>query len=129
MIIHHLAIRVGDVQRSRDFYVDVLGAKEIPRPSPPASAPGDAPRPSAVWLRCDAIVLMLETTLRGAGPEQGSGHVLALSAATAGETLDACQSRLHRFGVSIDDRTDNTIYFRDPDGHRLALSDYSFPDS
>jgi glyoxylase I family protein len=33
---HHAAIRVTDVERARNFYVNVLGFKQIPRPEVPS---------------------------------------------------------------------------------------------
>ena len=77
----------------------------------------------AVWVAAGEIVIMLERTLRGAGPDTGSGHVLAFAA----DDLDAWGDRLAAAGVAIDDRTPQTLFLRDPDGHRVGLSVYAFP--
>ena len=69
---------------------------------------------------------MLETRLRGRGDESGSAHVLVFSGVELGG-LAACESRLERHGIAIDDRTQNTLFFRDPDGHRVGLSDFTLP--
>ena len=66
---------------------------------------------------------MLEKALRGAGPASGSGHVLAFEA----EDLGRWEGRLAAAGVPIDDRTAETLFIRDPDGHRVGLSVYPFP--
>ena len=65
---------------------------------------------------------MLERHLRGTGPETGSGHVLAFAVSD----LPAWQARLAAAGVAVDDRTPHTLFLRDPDGHRVGLSDFAF---
>jgi len=115
-VIHHVALRVADVERSRAFYSDLLGLRELRR----FEDAGGALR--SVWLRADPAVLMLETQLKGAGPEDGSGHVLALAV----HSLHEWEERLQAAGVKIEDRTAYTLYLRDPDGHRVGLSVYRF---
>jgi len=65
---------------------------------------------------------MLERTLRGKGADEGSGHVLALAA----EDLPLWEEKLTAAGIPIEDRTPYTLFIRDPDGHRVALSVYRF---
>jgi hypothetical protein len=65
---------------------------------------------------------MLERTLRGKGPDAGSSHVLALAA----EDLARWEQKLAAAGIPIEDRTLHTLFLRDPDGHRVALSVYAF---
>lgn len=109
--VHHLALRVADCARSAAFYGDALGFPEMRR----AEQDG---RVRAVWLRAGGTILMLETTLRGAGADAGSGHVLVFAV----EELPAWERRLAERGVAIDDRTAYTLYVRDPDGHRVGLT-------
>ncbi len=110
MRIHHVALRVRDLEAAREFYSGLLGLQEMK---------GDR---RSVWLRAGDAVLMLERTLRGTGPDAGSGHVLALAA----EDLELWEEKLAAAGVSVDDRTPHTLFVRDPDGHRVALSVYAF---
>jgi catechol 2,3-dioxygenase-like lactoylglutathione lyase family enzyme len=109
--IHHIALRVRDLGAARKFYCGILGLQELKR---------DDSR--SLWLRAGDAVLMLERTLRGKGPEEGSGHVLALAA----EELARWEEKLTASGVPIDDRTPHTLFVRDPDGHRVALSVFEF---
>jgi catechol 2,3-dioxygenase-like lactoylglutathione lyase family enzyme len=109
--IHHVALRVADPSRSAAFYAGLLGLGERRR----EEAAGTL---RAVWLDAGGAVVMLERSLRGSGPADGSGHVLALAV----EDLAIWEARLHERGIAIDDRTAHTLYFRDPDGHRVALS-------
>ncbi len=111
--VHHLALRVADCERAAAFYTGLLGLPELRRFE-------DAGRPRSIWLRAGDAVLMLELGLRGLGPDQGSGHLLALAV----DSLPEWEPRLGAAGVAIDDRTAHTLYVRDPDGHRVGLTVY-----
>jgi catechol 2,3-dioxygenase-like lactoylglutathione lyase family enzyme len=110
--IHHLALRVRDPGRSAAFYSGLLGLPELRRCE-------EAGALRSVWLGAGETVLMLERRLRGRGAEEGSGHLLAIAV----RDLPAWERRLAAAGVPVDDRTEHTIYLRDPDGHRVGLSD------
>jgi glyoxylase I family protein len=114
--VHHLALRVADVERALAFYADVLGLTERRRLEEPDG------RLRSAWLQTGTLVLMLEQELRGSGPEIGSGHVLAFAVGD----LSAWEARLATAGVAIDDRTAHTLFVRDPDGHRVGLSAFVF---
>jgi catechol 2,3-dioxygenase-like lactoylglutathione lyase family enzyme len=114
--VHHVALRVADLERSLAFYSGLLGLRERRR-----FEDQGGPLRSA-WLQAGPVVLMLEVRLRGAGPDWGSGHLLALSVSD----LPAWEARLAAAGVAVEDRTEHTLYVRDPDGHRVGLSDFAF---
>jgi catechol 2,3-dioxygenase-like lactoylglutathione lyase family enzyme len=114
--VHHLALRVADCERSLAFYSGVLGLPERKR------FEGDAQGLRSVWVDAGGVVLMLERTLRGAGSQEGSGHVLALQV----DDHDACEAALRAAAITVEDRTAHTLYVRDPDGHRVGLSTYPF---
>lgn len=113
MPIHHVALRVTDPERAAAFYSGVLGLSELRRVR-------DEGQVRAIWVRAGGAVVMLERALRGAGPAEGSGHVLALAV----DDLPSWERRLASAGIAVDDRTASTLYVRDPDGHRVALSVY-----
>jgi catechol 2,3-dioxygenase-like lactoylglutathione lyase family enzyme len=115
MRIHHLALHVADVERSRGFYGGLLGLEELRR----SMAEGIL---RSIWLAAGESVLMLERRLAGAGSDSGSGHLLAFRV----DDLDAWETRLDAAGVLIDGRNSTTLYIRDPDGHRVGLSAYPF---
>lgn len=112
MRVSHLALRVADLERSARFYGGLLGLPELRRDC------DEQGLLRAVWLQAGPAVLMLERELRGHGPAEGSGHVLALEV----DDLAAWRTRLAGAGVEIDDATTFTIYVHDPDGHRLGLT-------
>jgi glyoxylase I family protein len=113
MRIHHLALRVRDPEAAAAFYTKVLGLREVRR-----FAEGDGLR--SVWLAAEDTLLMLERSLRGAGTSDGSAHLLAFAV----EDLLSWEDRLTRAAVPISDRTPHTLYFCDPDGHRLGVTTF-----
>lgn len=106
MRIHHLAFRTHDLARLVAFYVDVLGftvTKETDR---------------SAWLDAGGTILMLERADDGeAAIPYGSKELVAF-AISPGEAA----TFVHR--VAVEARTGSTVYFRDPDGRRIALSAY-----
>lgn len=111
MRIHHVALRVADCQRSAAFYCGVLGLPEVRRAIEGGSV-------SALWIQAGETVLMLEATLRGAGPESGSGHLVAFAV----DDLSDWERRLQGAGIAVVDRTPHSLYVSDPDGHRVGLT-------
>jgi len=111
MRAHHLALRVADPERAAAFYSGVLGLERLRRQP-------EAGTPRSIWLALGEAILMLETSLAGSGPVEGSGHLLALAV----DDLAGWKERLAAAGVPIEGGTEWTLYFRDPDGHRVALS-------
>ena len=82
----------------------------------------DVPLLRSVWLALGEGVLMLERSLRPPGANEGSAHVLVLACAD----LEAAARGLAAAGLEIVARTTFTLYFHDPDGHRVGLSAYRF---
>jgi len=115
MRLHHLALRVADVERSLGFYAGLLGLEELER------WPEGGGGWRSAWLQLSDGVLMLERNLRG-GPSAGSGHLLTLSI----DSLAEWEARLAGAGAAIVDRTEATLYLLDPDGHRVGLSVFRF---
>jgi len=113
MHIHHIALRVDDLERAAAFYSGLLGLPVVRRNE-------EAGGLRSLWLRAGGAVVMLERALAGAGDAAGSGHLLALAV----DDVDAWEARLRRAGVALDGRTAHTLYVRDPDGHRVGLSSH-----
>jgi catechol-2,3-dioxygenase len=106
-------MRTTDVDRLERFYAGVLGLPVVKR---------DEMRGS-VWLQAGGAVVMLERL------EEGEAQVPAGSmdlVAFAGD-LAAARERLASAAVPVEGSTAHTIYFRDPDGRRIGVSDYAFP--
>lgn len=115
MRLHHLALRTHDVDRLVAFYRDVL-----------ALPPWPVQAGSGVWLTLDDAVLMIERAAPDEpSPPVGTLELLALSAPDG--DLPRARAHLATHRVTIEAETAHTLYFRDPDGRRVALSDYLFP--
>ena len=111
MRIHHVAFRTTDVERLVGFYEGVLGLRVVRR---------DEARGSA-WLDLDGAVLMIERAEAGEpGVPAGSRELVAFAVA------DKEAWRVRLGGAGIEAETAHTLYFRDPDGRRVAVSDYPF---
>jgi catechol 2,3-dioxygenase-like lactoylglutathione lyase family enzyme len=111
MRIHHVAMRTLDLPRLEAFYAGVLGLSVLRR---------DDARGS-VWLDLDGAVLMLERAAPGE-PDvpQASLELLALA-------IDLSAREAFRAKLAVEAETTHTLYFRDPDGRRVALSSYPLP--
>ena len=145
--LHHLAYRCRDAQRTVDFYTKVLGLKYVAgllppetRSSPtwPLNEPGKPAR-KVVGEPADSIHIFFEL---------GDGSYLAFfDVASAPEDVDdvspwwvkhvafetdsmekllAAKARLEAHGVQVLGPKDHdlcqSIYFMDPDGHRLEIA-------
>ena len=145
--LHHVAYRCRDAQRTVDFYTKVVGLKyaaaimppENTRLSWPLNEPGKPPR-KVVDGQSDSIHIFFEL---------GDGSYLAFFdvASSAEEKedpatpwwvkhiafetdgmdqLQAAKARLEAHGVQVlgpkDHHFCQSIYFMDPDGHRLEIA-------
>jgi catechol 2,3-dioxygenase-like lactoylglutathione lyase family enzyme len=112
MRIHHIALRTRDIESLVAFYAETLGLPVIHRT-------GD----SNAWLQAGEAIVMLEQAKDGEpGVPAGSLELVAF-AVDPGE-LPAFEKRLAEHGVRIEGRTGFTLYFRDPDGRRVGVSQY-----
>jgi len=117
--LHHLALGACGVERVAAFYRDLLGLRELSRHH---EADG---RLRSIWLDLGGPVLMIEHTEEPARRVQGVGSgpfLLALAAEPAERR--ALERSLAASGFPVETRTEHTIYFRDPEGNRVAISSY-----
>jgi glyoxylase I family protein len=106
--IHHVALRSRDVPALEAFYAGVLGLPVVRR---------DAAR-GTVWLDAEGTVVMLEPAAEGE-PAVADGTMELVAFAVA--DLEPWRAR-----VAVESATARTLYFRDPDGRRVAVSTYVF---
>jgi catechol 2,3-dioxygenase-like lactoylglutathione lyase family enzyme len=117
--LHHVALRCADLAACERFYADVLGLPVLRRW--PAEGGGDR----SVWLSAGTGFLALE---RASYPvEQGpfedapaGWQVVALGIDPA--ERKSWEARLAAAGVRLARRTPFSLFFRDPEGNRVALS-------
>jgi len=119
MKLHHLALGARDLERVAAFYRDLLGLREVRRHHEPGG------RLRSIWLDLGGPVLMIEQTEEPARRVQGVGagpFLLALSADPSDRVT--LEKSLTMSGFPVEARTEQTVYFRDPEGNRVALSSY-----
>jgi catechol-2,3-dioxygenase len=104
-------MRTADLPRLESFYAGLLGLTVLRR---------DDARGS-VWLDADGTVLMLERASPGEPAVSPDGKELLAFALDDAAAREAWRTRL-----VVEAETEHTIYFRDPDGRRVALSTYPF---
>ncbi|MBI3073038.1 MAG: VOC family protein [Deltaproteobacteria bacterium] len=118
--IHHLALGAHDVAGVAAFYRDTFGLAEIAR------HPDAAGKLRSIWLNVGGgATLMIERTDDKARRVLGVGlgpFLLAFRVAP-GERV-AFERRLADMGVPVEANTDFSLYFRDPEGNRVAVSHY-----
>ncbi len=117
---HHLAIQVRDVEKVTAFYRDVLGFSELKRHHRPDGSL------RSIWVGVPGggfLALEEVTGQPEPGPfrnEQPGLFLLAFRIPKAGRA--GAVEALARAGVPLENETRWTVYVRDPEGNRVALS-------
>jgi len=108
--IDHIVLHVSDVQRSKQFYTELLGMTPYRE------------NDRQVFLHAGAQGVALFKKTDGP-PVPAGGDMNHLALKVAGGTYESLKSELEAHGVSVSGRPgdDHCIYFQDPDGHRLQL--------
>lgn len=132
MRLQHVGLVVADLDRSRQFYAEAIGLKEVARPTNFTF--------EGAWFRCgdDQIHLLAEadTTSRAGGPEPGPGADVGLAHHLALEVddLEAACARLAKNGVALFGgpmpRGDGVtqVFVLDPDRHVVELFQWTGED-
>jgi len=108
--IDHIVLHVSDVQRSKQFYTELLGMTPYRE------------NDRQVFLHAGAQGVALFKKTDGS-PVPAGGDMNHLALKVAGGTYDSLKAELETHGVAVSGRPgdDRCIYFQDPDGHRLQL--------
>lgn len=115
--LQHINLRSADVERSRDFYVEVIGLEVGPRP--PIASVG-------YWLYLgDVPVIHLVQVSADATPRSGSGAVDHV--AFHGVDFEATRGRFSASGLAFHEAViprDGTrqLFVHDPDGVKIELN-------
>jgi glyoxylase I family protein len=109
--INHVVLHVSDMERSRRFYIDVLGFEDN---FPSQSAPR-----SMSFLRVGSQGLDLFEVGDGAHGGEEMNH---MALAIGGDDVDAVCAALRAAGVADMQKTPrSSVMISDPDGHRIEL--------
>ena len=120
--LNHVSVQTKRLEESRQFYVNVLGAKEISRPN---FSFGGA------WLYLAGIQIHLieQGSPAGRGDLDTRGNHFSFAV----EDVDAAEQLLKQHGIVyrrklIEDRGIHQIFFQDPDGHTIEVGKYGIID-
>lgn len=108
--IDHVVLHVSDLERSRRFYLDVLGMTVAHESS------------GRAFLSCGAqLVALFE--VRGGAPVKAGAELNHLALRVDSGTYEELKAYLEGRGIEVTGRPgdERCIYFDDPDGHRLQL--------
>jgi catechol 2,3-dioxygenase-like lactoylglutathione lyase family enzyme len=112
--LDHVALAVSDLDRAESFYREVLGLKRvIPEWDPPR----------VMASQGSGVALFPE----GDDVPDTPPHILHVAFRVDREAFEAAQAELSERGIDTsfsDHGSAHSIYFEDPDGHRLELTTY-----
>jgi catechol 2,3-dioxygenase-like lactoylglutathione lyase family enzyme len=113
--LDHVAIAVSDLDRSEEFYRDVLGLERVqPQWDPPRIMASEGSG-MALFPEGDDF------------PGETAPHILHIAFRVDWGAFEAARSELAERGIEVsfsDHGAAHSIYFEDPDGHRLELTTY-----
>jgi catechol 2,3-dioxygenase-like lactoylglutathione lyase family enzyme len=120
--LHHVALGARDIENVAAFYRNLLGLREVARHHEPGG------RLRSIWLDLGGPVLMIEHTEESPRRVQGVGAgPFLLALACQPPQRNALERSLAITGFPVESRTEHTIYLRDPEGNRVAVSSYPLP--
>jgi catechol 2,3-dioxygenase-like lactoylglutathione lyase family enzyme len=116
--INHVARNVKDIERTKAFYCDVLGFREIRRPGFPFSG---------AWLFNYGMQIHLIEGDAGLNPETISGRAehLAFHVPDADAAIGCLEEHGIEYLRTVQSSTGVVqVFFLDPDGHHIELATY-----
>ena len=114
--IDHVVLHVADVERSKKFYMEVLGFED--------RNVSVVPSMKASFLRCGVQGLDLFEV--PSGDVHGGEEMNHMALCVAADDLDEIVTELSKIGVETSERTPrNTVFISDPDGHRIEMLPFS----
>ena len=109
--IDHVVLWVSDLERSKRFYIDLLGMK----------VHHESDWQSFLWSGGEQQVALFEQ--RDGSPVKTGAELNHMALRVEPASYEDVQARLEQEGIEVSGRPGNPecIYFHDPDGHRLQL--------
>jgi glyoxylase I family protein len=117
---HHVALQALDLERTTAFYRDLLGFPELQRHLRPDGSL------RSIWVGVPGGgFLAIEAAGIAPTPEPFRHErpgLLLLAFRIPRASREACVAALGRAGVPLEHQTRWSLYVRDPEGNRIALS-------
>lgn len=110
--LHHIALRTADVPRLAGFYRAIF-AMPVVRENLPGST----------WLGLAGDAVLMIESRAAAEPAPPAGSLELFAFRTDDKTRDDVRAQAKTLGC-YDGETRFTVYLRDPDGRRVAVSTY-----
>jgi catechol 2,3-dioxygenase-like lactoylglutathione lyase family enzyme len=126
--LDHVTVVVKDLERSREFYVDVLGMEEVPRPGFGFPGLWFQAGPSQIHLIEEHAASGPAGLARSTGGSVSRGHH-AFEVADARQAAEELKRRGLPLAAGPKLRPDGPtqIYLHDPDGHLVELFSHPSP--
>lgn len=130
MGLHHIALGAQDIKALATFYQDIFGLTVITTNYTAINTHYEDAIVRSIWLRCDDWILMIE---RITHHDQRPIHTEGVSPGPFLLVFDApdhetFEQKLASYNIGIDMRTSYTVYARDIEGNRIAVSTYPIPE-
>jgi catechol 2,3-dioxygenase-like lactoylglutathione lyase family enzyme len=121
--IDHVTIVVKDVERSRQFYVGVLGMEDVPRPGFGFGGAWFQAGPSQIHLVEESAASGPAGLGKSSGTSLSRGHHFAFEVADALAAARSLADQGIKLAAGPKQRPDGPtqIYVHDPDGHLVEL--------
>lgn len=117
---HHVAIQARDVERVTAFYRDLLGFPELTRHHRPDGSL------RSIWVGVPGGAFLAIEAVTGPLPEEAFRHerpgLLMLAFRIPRAAREVAVQAFARAHIPLEHETRWTIYVRDPEGNRVALS-------
>ena len=116
--INHVALHVADLERSKRFYVDVLGFEDRTATVNPGQAMSSNPTMSFLLAGSQGLDLFQVPAHDVHGGQEMSHMAVSVEA----DVIEDVLALLEGVGVAVSDTTPrNSVFISDPDGHRIEI--------
>jgi catechol 2,3-dioxygenase-like lactoylglutathione lyase family enzyme len=116
--INHVALHVTDLERSKRFYVDVLGFQDRTSRVNPDQAMSPHPTMSFLFTGSQGLDLFQSSS----GDVHGGQEMSHMALSVEADDIDDVLVLLATAGVGVSNKTlRNTVFISDPDGHRIEI--------
>jgi glyoxylase I family protein len=123
--VHHVALQVRELAPMVAFYCEVLGLSLLEEHL------GKDGKPRSVWLGLPGAFLALETVQGAPAAPAGFRNEVPgwflLALRISATERERVRRELARARVPVEHETEWTLYVRDPEGNRVALSHHPHP--